>query len=283
MQNIHNKENMKSLNNIQDIKQYEETSQDATTFGLITISNLYSKGKLSDEHREKLKDMVFEEDSVLLGIFQAYNGNQYDLDEAILKYCYKGIFISFHMNSQQNSNSKTSSKNLAIATNKQTPIIEKKIQAACQKQKLTQAKLIKATLQMRQTLNSPSDTLIDQKKRQRFATININSLCLEDDQPHKPTPSIMPQNEIIPTSQTIAIPQNNGNLLQTPMTRKNKIEIGMFGCQPGPSPVTQKSIGITIQHAPNSPNLFKRNQFSPLGIKMSPLGIHHRPFDRKII
>eukprot|EP00347_Sterkiella_histriomuscorum_P013288 403365290 len=61
-----------------------DSSTSAT--GLIIISKLYQEGKISDEDREKLKDMIFNEDAILLSLFSIYEDEE-ELKSAVQKYC----------------------------------------------------------------------------------------------------------------------------------------------------------------------------------------------------
>ncbi len=66
------------------------------------ISKLYQEGRITDEDRDKLKgmsfaflnliclDMVFNEDTILMSLFDIYEEEE-DLINAILKYCNGGV------------------------------------------------------------------------------------------------------------------------------------------------------------------------------------------------
>lgn len=62
-------------------------SQNSSATGLIVISKLYQEGKITDEDREKLKDMVFNEDALLMSLFEVYIDDEEELKKAVLKYC----------------------------------------------------------------------------------------------------------------------------------------------------------------------------------------------------
>lgn len=76
-------------------------SQGSAT-GLIVISKLYQEGRITDEDRDQLKgkyiisynltptDMVFNEDTILMSLFDIYEDEE-DLISAILKYCNGGV------------------------------------------------------------------------------------------------------------------------------------------------------------------------------------------------
>ncbi len=69
---------------------------------MIVISKLYQEGRITDEDRDKLKgnfipflnlmctDMVFNEDTILMSLFDIYEEEE-DLINAILKYCNGGV------------------------------------------------------------------------------------------------------------------------------------------------------------------------------------------------
>ena len=75
---------------------------ESSTTALVLISQLYSEGLLNDEDRNKLKgnshpycssyqyfikDMIFEEDAILLSLFENYADDEEVLRKAVLKYC----------------------------------------------------------------------------------------------------------------------------------------------------------------------------------------------------
>ena len=53
---------------------------------LIYVSKLYNEGVINDDDRDKLKDMIFEEDFILLQLFNTYEGDEEELKKAIVHY-----------------------------------------------------------------------------------------------------------------------------------------------------------------------------------------------------
>lgn len=60
-----------------------------STQALVLISQMFKEGKISDNERETLKDMIFNEDTTLLGFFEHYEDAN-DIENAILKYAKGG-------------------------------------------------------------------------------------------------------------------------------------------------------------------------------------------------
>ena len=57
--------------------------------GLVVISQLYNEGLITDDDREMLKDMIFQDDAILISLFERYDDHN-DLKDAVLKYCKGG-------------------------------------------------------------------------------------------------------------------------------------------------------------------------------------------------
>ena len=51
---------------------------DALDLGLIVISTLHGEGKINDDEKDKLKNMLFSEDSTLLALLSQCSGNEDD-------------------------------------------------------------------------------------------------------------------------------------------------------------------------------------------------------------
>ncbi|CDW86923.1 UNKNOWN [Stylonychia lemnae] len=65
-----------------------------SALGLVIISKLYQENKINDEEREKLKDMVFNDDATLMSIFDVVD-EESELKEAVLKYVQLGAVDDF--------------------------------------------------------------------------------------------------------------------------------------------------------------------------------------------
>ena len=61
---------------------------DSSTDCLLLIQQMHTQGNITDDQRDDLKDMVFEEDGTLLSFFARYTeaDEQEELQDAVLKY-----------------------------------------------------------------------------------------------------------------------------------------------------------------------------------------------------
>ena len=55
---------------------------------LVFVHKLYSEGKINDDQRDNLKDMIFNEDAILLSFFSRYSDADQveDLTQAVITY-----------------------------------------------------------------------------------------------------------------------------------------------------------------------------------------------------
>ena len=60
-----------------------------STQALVLISKMFNEGKITENDRETLKEMIFNEDTTLLGFFEHYEDVN-DIENAILKYAKGG-------------------------------------------------------------------------------------------------------------------------------------------------------------------------------------------------
>ena len=58
--------------------------EDSSTNCLISLQKVYSEGLISDEIRDKAKDLIFDEDSTMLALMQRYS-EQSEISELALQ------------------------------------------------------------------------------------------------------------------------------------------------------------------------------------------------------
>ncbi len=72
---------------------------ESSEVGLVLIQRLFSEGRITDDQRDSLKgmnnnsynlDMIFDEDALLLSLFERFQEDEEELAEEIVKYCTKG-------------------------------------------------------------------------------------------------------------------------------------------------------------------------------------------------
>ena len=61
---------------------------------MLLIQKLYKDGSINDDQRDALKDMVLDEDAILLSFFQRYTEpeDEEDLKKEVIRYCSGGNF-----------------------------------------------------------------------------------------------------------------------------------------------------------------------------------------------
>ena len=64
---------------------------ESSEVGLVVIQQLYSEGAISDDERDNLKDMIFDEDAILLSLISRYEDEVDEIKAAIVKYCRGGV------------------------------------------------------------------------------------------------------------------------------------------------------------------------------------------------
>lgn len=68
--------------------------QDNSEIALLLVQKLFTDSKINADQRDALKDMIFEEDTILLSFFDRFNepGEEDELNEEVIKYANGGNF-----------------------------------------------------------------------------------------------------------------------------------------------------------------------------------------------
>ena len=69
----------------------EAEDQDNSEIALMLVQKLFTDGKISTDQRDALKDMIFEEDTILLSFFDKYSDpdEEADLQQEVITYVCK--------------------------------------------------------------------------------------------------------------------------------------------------------------------------------------------------
>ena len=72
----------------------QEEAPDATEAGLMLVQKLHSEQAINDDQRDVLKDMILDEDAILMSFFNNYAdpADEEDLKQNVINYVNKGNF-----------------------------------------------------------------------------------------------------------------------------------------------------------------------------------------------
>ena len=72
----------------------QDEAPDATEAGLMLVQKLHAENSINDDQRDVLKDMILDEDAILMSFFNNYSEpeDEEDLKQNVINYVNKGNF-----------------------------------------------------------------------------------------------------------------------------------------------------------------------------------------------